>query len=222
MHVLRNDIFVKNGNRVDLVVKSGLQAGSFAILIDDDSEHESLSKGRLQTYKNVSLVQLDTRISPSNDVYFNVVDKTQKFLYVVVHEDENMYEIHYTNLDPRVVYTKYVDAENRVINDLDFYGYMLKLKKKLQANDIEIAKNDKDLPLDNYVVDFVDCFMGGRNPFIKGAKLSGKQREDFLNFVDVMAESIYTNDFYELGEKYHEVMKLAKNAVRPAREKWEN
>ena len=64
--------------------------------------------------------------------------------------------------------------------------------------------------------------MGGRNPFIKGAKLSGKQREDFLNFVDVMAESIYTNDFYELGEKYHEVMKLAKNAVRPAREKWEN
>ena len=222
MHVLRNDIFVKNGREVDLEIKSGLQAGSFAILIDDDSEHESLSKGRLQTYKNVSLVQLDTRISPSNDVYFNVVDKTQKFLYVVVHEDENMYEIHYTNLDPRVVYTKYVDAENRVINDLDFYGYMLKLKKKLQANDIEIAKNDKDLPLDNYVVDFVDCFMGGRNPFIKGAKLSGKQREDFLNFVDVMAESIYTNDFYELGGKYHEVMKLAKNAVRPAREKWEN
>lgn len=222
MHVLRNDIFVKNGREVDLEIKSGLQAGSFAILIDDDSEHESLSKGRLQTYKNVSLVQLDTRISPSNDVYFNVVDKTQKFLYVVVHEDENMYEIHYTNLDPRVVYTKYVDAENRVINDLDFYGYMLKLKKKLQANDIEIAKNDKDLPLDNYVVDFVDCFMGGRNPFIRGAKLSGKQREDFLNFVDVMAESIYTNDFYELGGKYHEVMKLAKNAVRPAREKWEN
>ena len=222
MHVLRNDIFVKNGREVDLEIKSGLQAGSFAILIGDDSEHEPLSKGRLQTYKNVSLVQLDTRISPSNDVYFNVVDKTQKFLYVVVHEDENMYEIHYTNLDPRVVYTKYVDAENRVINDLDFYGYMLKLKKKLQANDIEIAKNDKDLPLDNYVVDFVDCFMGGRNPFIEGAKLSGKQREDFLNFVDVMAESIYTNDFYELGEKYHEVMKLAKNAVRPAREKWEN
>lgn len=222
MHVLRNDIFVKNGREVDLKIKSGLQAGSFAILIGDDSEHESLSKGHLETYKNVSLVQLDTRISPSNDVYFNVVDKTQKFLYVVVHEDENMYEIHYTNLDPRVVYTKYVDAENRVINDLDFYGYMLKLKKKLQANDIEIAKNDKDLPLDNYVVDFVDCFMGGRNPFIEGAKLSGKQREDFLNFVDVMAESIYTNDFYELGEKYHEVMKLAKNAVRPAREKWEN
>ena len=222
MHVLRNDIFVKNGREVDLEIKSGLQAGSFAILIGDDSEHEPLSTGRLEAYKNVSLVQLDTRISPSNDVYFNVVDKTQKFLYVVVHEDENMYEIHYTNLDPRVVYTKYVDAENRVINDLDFYGYMLKLKKKLQANDIEIAKNDKDLPLDNYVVDFVDCFMGGRNPFIKGAKLSGKQREDFLNFVDVMAESVYTNDFYELGEKYHEVMKLAKNAVRPAREKWEN